>query len=266
MRTLLLLPVYLLACWFLTTTKSIAGPSDVPLRANDVIRLEVFNEADLNATAKIMRSGDVVLQFVGPVKIAGLSIAEATEKIRALYDKDYLVDPKVTLTIEAYAQDVISVTGSVTGGGQFPFPPNGKLNLAAALAMAGGVTRDADPQGVTVTSAGGGSATYSKDATVPIQPGDQITVKRSAFADQVVQVNGQVRRPGAVPFPANGRLTLIDAISQAGNCTELANPKKVKINRQGEVTEINLKEMIEKGSKSYPLRPNDMIIVPDRIW
>ncbi|QJE94272.1 polysaccharide biosynthesis/export family protein [Luteolibacter luteus] len=249
-------------------TTGLAAPSDATLKVNDTIRVEVFNETDLNAVTKILKSGEVVLQFIGPVKIAGLTVAEANEKIRGLYDKDYLVDPKLTLTVEAYSQDMISVTGAVTGGGQFPYPQNAKLDLASALAMAGGTTRYADPKGVTVTRVDGGSSTYpiSGASTVQIQPGDQITVRRSNYADKVAYVFGQVRKPGPVAFPPDGRLTLLDAIAQAGNYTELGNAKAVKINRNGKVTEVNLREMTEKGSEHYMLQPEDKITVPDRIW
>lgn len=266
MKSLFLLPVCLLTCWFLTTTKSLAGPTtDALLKVDDTVRLEVFNESELNVTSKILKSGEVVLQFIGPVKIAGLTIAEANEKIRALYDKDYIVDPKLALTVDTYAQDVISVTGSVASGGQFPYPQNGKLDLASAIAMAGGVARDADPRGVTVTR-NGKSVTYSKDASVQIQPGDRIVVTRSPFADKVAYVNGQVRKQGPVQFPPDGRLNLLDAIAQAGGYTELANAKAVIIARKGKVTEINLKEMAEKGSQHYLLQPDDRVTVPDRWW
>lgn len=269
MRTLFLLPACLLvACSTLASTAFAASPTDSLLKVDDTIRLEVFNEADLNVTTKILKSGEVVLQFIGPVKIAGLSVADANEKIRALYDKDYLVDPKLTLTVDAYSQSMISVNGAVAGGGQFPFPSTGKLDLASALAMAGGVTRDADPKGVTVTRASGGSSTYSTTggSSVPLYAGDQITVKTSSYADKVAYVFGRVNKPGAVQFPPDGRLTLLDAVARAGNYTELGNPKAVKINRNGKVTEVNLKEMTEKGSEHYLLQPDDKITIPERIW
>lgn len=270
MKTSFLFPACLIACISLAATAPALPPSDALLKVNDSIRIEVFNEPDLNASTKILKSGEIVLQFIGTVKIAGLSVADANEKIRALYEKDYLVDPKLTLTVVAYSQDVISVNGAVSSGGQFPYPQNGKLDLASALAMAGGATRDADPKGVTVTRAGGGSTTYSINrnggSSVQIQPGDQITVRRSSYADKVAYVFGQVRKPGPVQFPADGRLTLIDAIAMAGNYTELGNAKAVKINRNGKVSEVNLKEMTEKGNQHYLLLPEDKITVPDRLW
>lgn len=270
MRSSFMFPVCLITNLSPAVAASAAQPADSQLKPNDAIRVEVFNEPDLTASTKILKSGEVVLQFIGPVKIAGLSVAEANEKIRALYEKDYLVDPKLTLTVVSYSQDVISVNGAVGSGGQFPYPQNGKLDLASALAMAGGTTKDADTRGVTVTRASGGSSSFSiannGGSSVPIQPGDQITVKRSNYADKVAYVFGQVRRPGPVSFPPSGRLTLIEAVAMAGNYTELGNAKSVKINRNGKVSEVNLREMTEKGSEDFLLLPEDKITVPDRIW
>ena len=133
------------------------------------------------------------------------------------------------------------------------------------------IAADADPSGVVVTRASGTTSTHSatgiqNGAAVSLRPGDRITVKRSAYASKVAYIFGQVGRPGPVAFPPDGRLDLMDAIAKAGNCTELGNSKSVKINRNGQVTAVNLKEMTEKGSQPYFLQPEDIVTVPTRIW
>jgi polysaccharide export outer membrane protein len=243
--------------------------SDPVLKVNDTIRIEVYNEPELNTTAKILKSGEVVLQFIGPVKVAGLTVSKANETIHALYAKDYLVDPKLTVTVAAYSEDFISVIGAVASPGQFALPASGKLDLAAALAMAGGATADADPAGVTVTRIGGKTSTHplasiQGGTPVALLPGDRVFVKRSAFHGKVAYIFGEVRRTGPVAFPASGKLDLIEAIAQAGSYTELGDAKKVRVNRNGQVTTINLKEMTEKGNQRYFLLPEDIVTVPAR--
>ena len=73
------------------------------LRPNDLIRVEVADEPDLSLNVRILKSGEVSLPLLGSVKIAGLSVKAAAAKIRDLYAKDILNDPKVTLTIRAFA-------------------------------------------------------------------------------------------------------------------------------------------------------------------
>ncbi len=263
-----------LAMLFLNICPSMAqgtSGADPVLKVNDTIQIAVYNEADLNNTAKILKSGEVVLPLIGPVKVAGLTVSKANEAIRELYAKDYLVDPKLTLTVDEYSEDFISVIGAVAGPGQFALPASGKLDLAAALAMAGGATADADPSGVTVTRIGGRTTSHSVAAIqggtpVALLPGDRVFVKRSAYHGKVAYIFGEVRKAGPVAFPPSGKLDLMDAITQAGSYTELGNPKSIRINRNGQVTTINLKDMTEKGNQRYFLLPEDIVTVPARIW
>jgi polysaccharide export outer membrane protein len=263
-----------LACLVLSILPATAqGPSDGDphLKVNDTVRLEVYNEPDLSTSTKVLKSGEVVLPLVGTVKVAGLTVSKANEAIRDLYAKDYLVDPKLTLTIDEYSEEFISVIGAVVSPGQFPLPASGKLDLASALAMAGGVAPDANPSGILVTRSSGASTTHSAasvqgGSAVALRAGDRVTVQRSAYANKVAYIFGQVGKPGPVPFPPSGKLDLIDAIAQAGNYTQLASPKSVKINRNGKITTIDLKEMTEKGNTRYFLLPEDIVTVPERIW
>jgi polysaccharide export outer membrane protein len=73
------------------------------LRPNDLIRVEVAGEPDLSCDSRIRKTGEAALPLVGRVKIAGLSVKAAAAKIRHLYAKDILNDPKVTLSIRAFA-------------------------------------------------------------------------------------------------------------------------------------------------------------------
>lgn len=240
------------------------------LKPNDVIRMDVFEEPDLATQTRILKSGEVVLPLIGSVRIAGLSVSEANDEIRNLYAQKYLVDPKVALTVDEYSQDFISVIGAVNKPGQFSMPANGKFDLSAALASAGGLSPEADRSGITLTRASGASSTYSstsaQSSKVALHPGDRIVVRQSAFVNKTATIVGQVRKAGPVPFPIDGRLDLVAAIAQAGGFTELANPKKVSVNRKGNVTTINVKEMTDRGNKRYFLQPDDIVTVAERFF
>ncbi|MEP2774891.1 MAG: polysaccharide biosynthesis/export family protein [Luteolibacter sp.] len=248
-----------------------AESSSYVLTANDVVQLAVFKEPDLTVQTKILQSGEVVLPLVGVVKVGGLSISEATRKVRDLYAADYLVDPKVALTVEQYAVHQVSVLGAVTSPGQIPIPASGKLDVAAALASAGGLTENADPERITLVRADGSSSHLSRGGIergnpVQLSAGDRLIVSESRYLNQSVTFVGEVRNRGLVSFPVDGDLDLVTAISQAGGLTGLANPRKVSVNRKGRVTVIDVREMSERGEQLFQLEPNDIITVPERLF
>src|ERR1043166_7184093 len=52
------------------------------LAANDVVQVSIYQEADLDARVRIARDGSVTLPLLGDVKLAGLTVEEATGFIR----------------------------------------------------------------------------------------------------------------------------------------------------------------------------------------
>jgi len=259
---------------FLGVSAAVAAPregADPVLKPNDLIQLVVFEEPDLATTTRVLKSGEVLVPLVGPVKIGGLTVSQANDTIRNLYAQDFLVDPKVTLTVQEYSADFISVIGAVRSPGQFPLPASGLLDLSAAIATAGGLSPEADPDRITLTLANGETSTHSASSTqngkaVALRPGDRVVVHQSAYVNKTATILGQVRKPGPMPFPIDGRLDLVTAIAQAGGFTELANPKKVSINRKGKVVTLNAKEMADKGDQRYFLQPEDIVTVSERFF
>jgi len=249
-----------------------AEDSSYVLRPNDSISLAVYEEAELSIQVRILKTGQASFPLIGSVQVGGLSVSTAAEKIRELYAKDYLVDPKLTLTVNDYATEFISVIGAVRSPGQIPIPVSGNLDLAAAMATAGGPSEIADTSNIQLVRASGSSTSYSMAAIqgasgrVRLASGDRIIVNQSPFVGKSVSMLGQVGRSGPVPFPLSGRLDLVTAISQAGGLTPLANPKKVSINRGGNVTTVDFREISQRGDQPLLLQPGDVITVAERLF
>jgi len=99
----------------------------------------------------------------------------------------------------------------------------------------------------------------------------QVNVIVLEYAKRTVNVMGSVNQPGAVLFPEEQELTLLDAISRAGGFNRLADRRRVKLSRtlpdgRTESTEINADDLIKSGNtKSYILQRDDVIFVPERI-
>jgi polysaccharide export outer membrane protein len=171
----------------------ISAPPGYQLSANDGIGVEVFGEEDLKTMARLNSEGNASLPLLGTVHLAGLTLTQATARVTELYARDYLVNPKVNVTLLGYARRRFSVIGQVNHPGSFEMPETspGGIDLMEAIAMAGGYTRIAAPERVSVRrhSANGDQilrinakrVERGQSANFRIQDGDSITVGESIF-------------------------------------------------------------------------------------
>jgi protein involved in polysaccharide export with SLBB domain len=82
---------------------------------------------------------------------------------------------------------------------------------------------------------------------------------------RVFYVGGEVKQPGRQLYV--GETTVTKAIQAAGDFTDFANQKKVKLIRHnGDVTTVNCVKAIQDPSLDPPVYPGDQIQVPRRIF
>lgn len=258
-------------CPIFGSPSSVEADSSYVLKANDLVKISVFEEPELCIQTRILQTGEAVFPLIGGVKIGGLPIRSATERIRGLYAADYLVDPKVILTVDEYGILYVSVLGAVVNPGQIQIPQSGRLDISAAIATAGGVSPTADTSRISLVRADGTTDEFAltgieKGTRIQLGAGDRVIVGESRFVNKSVTFVGEVRNRGPVAFPVDGKLDLVTAIARAGGFTELANPKKVSVNRRGDVSVHDVKEMSSKGASPFRLEPDDIITVPERLF
>src|SRR5438132_1581457 len=131
---------------------AISAPSGYVLGPNDQVAVEVFGEDDLRTNGRLNAEGNLSLPLLGSVKLAGLSLTQAASRLTELYARDYLVSPKVNVMLVGYAKRRFTVLGQVNRPGSYEMPEGspGGIDLLEAIAMAGGYTRIAAPERITV--------------------------------------------------------------------------------------------------------------------
>jgi len=174
------------------TTNAVTAPSGYVLSANDQVAVEVFGEDDLRTNGRLNAEGNLSLPLLGSVHLAGLNLTQATARVAELYARDYLVNPKVNVMLVSYAKRRFTILGQVNRPGSFEMPDGSPMgiDLLEAVAMAGGYTRIAAPERITVRrrdqvmkvdgkrlARGEGGA----NSSFKVQPGDTITVGESIF-------------------------------------------------------------------------------------
>jgi len=147
-------------------TKSDASKADYVLQPQDVIKVQVFQEEDLTREVRVSQENTITLPLIKTVDVKGKTALQAQELIRDLYDRDYLVNPQVTLIVVEYAKRTVSVLGQVNKPGIVQFPQEQGLTLVQAISHADGPTRLANMKKVTLkrTNADGTTVTVTINA------------------------------------------------------------------------------------------------------
>jgi protein involved in polysaccharide export with SLBB domain len=161
----------------------------------------------------------------------------------SLSDLSYRLGVSQTALTNLAMNYLVWVNGEVLSPG--PLLAESGTSLTAMLEAAGGLQRQADLSGVTVTSteinAELGTSrtlrnTYARKDTdfgrVLLRPFDSISV-RPVFSDRIgesITINGQVRYPGTYEFTRDERLSSV--IARAGGLTDEAYPYGAVYTRQ----------------------------------
>lgn len=138
-----------------TPSRSTASSaSEYLLQPQDQLRINVFQEEDINKQCDMLSiAGDytVTLPLLGTINLRNKTQRQAEVMIRDLYDKDYIKNPTVTVTVTKYADRSVSVSGQVNTAGRIQFPPERGLTITEAIIQAGGQTRLANLKEVKLT-------------------------------------------------------------------------------------------------------------------
>ena len=124
---------------------------DYLLQPSDMLKVQVFQEPDLERDVRISRNYTVTLPLIGTVNLKGKTARGAEKLITSLYQDDFLVSPQVNLTVIEYSPHLVNVLGAVNAPSSVPIPPEMKLTLLDAISRCGGFSRLANRTRIVVT-------------------------------------------------------------------------------------------------------------------
>lgn len=154
------------------------GVSSYALGAGDQIAISVFGEEDLSMEIMLNDAGSFSYPFLGELMARGLTVSQLQQLIVDGLKGPYLIDPKVSVTINEYRR--FFVNGEVKSPGGFPFEPG--LTLRKAISIAGGFTDRASRSKFTIISDTDASGEPQRaELSAAVRPGDIITVEESFF-------------------------------------------------------------------------------------
>jgi polysaccharide biosynthesis/export protein VpsN len=157
--------------------------SDYKITPNDIIIVDVFGEKDLSREFRVSATGTINYYFLGEVKVAGLTTAAVRELLIQELNRDYLVDPQVTVDVKEYRVREVFVNGAVNKPGAILITGEQELDILTAISRAGGFTQRANPDKIKFTRPGEKERVFSYDDLkrdtrnkIPLRPGDIIDI------------------------------------------------------------------------------------------
>jgi len=248
--------------------------NDYKIGPNDLLEIRVFELPDLNLTVRVSEDGSITFSLLGRIEVAGYTAYGLEQKLATVLTEKYVPGgAHVSVFIREYQK--ISVIGAVGQPGMYELV--GPTTLLQAIAQAGGLTALATDEVYVYRKEADGKQSIisidledlnsgNRDLNIDLKPKDVISIP----IDQTLNVfvYGEVRNPGAIPYLRSKKITLLQAVAQAGGPTEWAKKSKVVVKRKDRATgkemkiNVNLKKMIEGKVADIVLEEGDVVIVP----
>ena len=251
----------------------------------DTLSVSVLGSEELSKTWRVDSSGRVNLPMVGTMEAAGKSPAVFQEELKTLLKKYYL-DPQVLVYVSDTRSRPVTITGAVEHPGVYQLQET--RSLAQVLLLASG-PKDPGPTITISRSAlngvlGDARARREGDnqildlplievvsghgpaAEIQIIPNDVISVS-TVKNQKMVQVTGDVNRPGAIELVSHDAISLIEALGMAGGMTKTAKPKNtviLHVDSTGNSTpeHIDVRKVMNGKLSGIMLHSGDVVVVP----
>jgi len=244
----------------------------------DLLEIKVFELPEFDHTVRVSEDGSITLPLVGNVQIGGLTKDKAEKKLSELLEK-YVKKAQVSIFIKEYQSSRVAIIGAVEKPGMYELV--GRQTLLQMISQAGGF-KDTAADEIYVLREGQDGTTASisidledllingnQNLNIPIQPNDVINVPVDKLIN--IYVFGEVKQPGALQVKMSKKITLLQAIAQAGGLTENATKRGVTIKRRDKSGKeinitVNLNDIIKGKKKDIPLQEGDVVIVKQSIF
>lgn len=173
--------VLLLAASSIAAQLPPSSGTPVTLQPGDVVRVEIWREADLSGEFAVNEAGSVTLPLLGDRPVVGIALPELKDSLLRDY-REQLRNPSITIT----PLRRIYVLGEVNQPALYQVDPT--ISLAGAIALAGGATTEGDITRVRVIR--GSEVIVDRVpaekalVAIDIRSGDQIFVGRRGWFER----------------------------------------------------------------------------------
>jgi polysaccharide biosynthesis/export protein len=246
-------------------------PGEYLLGEGDLLRISVFEAKELDTTVRVSSRGLVTLPLIETVDVKGLTAIAAEEKIEALYQKNYIKNPHVSIFVEEHISQRITLVGQFKNPGTYDYPT--KQRLLDAIALGGGLS---DKAGQMVQIRKSRHTQGQPDVVmvdldqlirkgnvqqnIEINGGDVLFIPEAG----VFFVDGAVKRPGV--YAIKHRTVVQEALVEAGGVESWGVKDKIKLVRMAQNGERKIfdLDLSQPDVQEMAVNDRDILIVDAR--
>ena len=169
------------------------APSVATLESNyrispmDTVSVKIFRMPDLSGDYQVDLTGQISMPLIGEVRVVDLTTAQLDDALTKKFGEKYLENPDISVGIKESARRNITVDGAVKNAGAYP-AAGGQTTLMQAVALAGGVTEDANARRIAVFRTIGGQRQAAAFDLVSIRRGEVTDPK--IYPGDIIVVDG----------------------------------------------------------------------------
>lgn len=212
-------------------------------KKGDTLLIVVIGQPEYTHSAEVRADGRISY-FGGDLEVAGETITAINTQIQAFLVREGLVNNPVVLVSPVLQENSIFVGGAVKLPGRYPISPTTEIGLYRAIALAGGMAENADPEAVILIRAAQPEKVETYDLSASRAYRDiGVSVNDLVFVMslRVVEIQGEVKTPGTIFIQRE--ISIAEALARAGGPTPEADlTRLVKIAKNGTVSELNRAE------------------------
>ena len=259
------------------------------IKKGDRLLIAVIGQPEYTHSVQVRDDGRISY-FGGDLEVVGKTSEEINKVIREFLLNEKLVNNPVIMVSIASKENGVFVGGAVTTPGRYVISPETDIDLDRAIALAGGMTENADVQQVQLIRYNAttqsddsskqtkSSASTSKKPTTQVetydfsknQPNRDIRVNANDLVFvmplSVIEVQGEVKGPGKLFI--RKKISIANALARTGGFTEEADiTALVKIDKDGTLTELSVTEQFwkptDKNGTELSLSDGDVLFIPN---
>jgi len=246
--------------------ENLATPLNYEVGTNDVLKLVVYGVQEYSADLDVSKEGTVLIENVGRIKVAGLSIEAANTRIKqqmgnTAYPSLRSGESKMALTVGDTRTIQVTIIGAQRSGN---YNVSSLSNVLSALTMAGGPSEIGSYRAIELIRDNKVVKTF--DLYAFMQNGDQSQNMGLKDRDVIkvppykgrIEIKGQVKRPGI--FELNATESFKQFLQYAGGFDDTAYTAWVKVIQKND-KEKAVKDLAQNQFTNYQPQGGDIIQV-----